>query len=383
MNFRFVNIGPLKEADLELRPLTIIGGVNQVGKSFITKFLYGILSTKASPTEEQERADKFRRIFQQRDFRKLKNRYSGELGLVALEDRIMFLTALDTENKEELLKKAVENEPENKTLLSVYEKFLKKQDIDEAKDKPGGQIKKDMESSSVTNDFKKVSYISTPAVLDAFRPIVTFRGDKGGEGLSDIYWDPLKDIIGSGEPLEEIKLRGVYDKLENITGGRIIYELTKGFRFLKGKEEFGIDSVAFGIKLFGMLQMLIQRNIIVPNGYLLLEEPEIHLHPSLTFKLVQIIKELVDKGVYVIITTHSPELIRYVEYMINTGKLNPAECSFLNLKFNEDKLTSSGKSQSAIESADDILLSLTEGFYKVVLAEEMGDEDILNGIQGD
>ncbi|MCP4356031.1 MAG: ATP-binding protein [Proteobacteria bacterium] len=199
-----------------------------------------------------------------------------------------------------------------------------KQDIDKAeedtKEKPDEQIKEDvyyMESSRVTKDFKKVSYISTPVVLDAFRAIVTFRGDKGGEGLSDIYWDPLKDIIGTGEPLEEIKLRGVYDKLENITGGRIIYELTKGFRFLKGKEEFGIDSVAFGIKLFGMLQMLIQRNIIVPNGYLLLEEPEIHLHPSLTFKLVQIIKELVDKGVYVIITTHSPELIRYVEYMIN------------------------------------------------------------------
>ncbi|MCP4350809.1 MAG: hypothetical protein GY795_35535 [Desulfobacterales bacterium] len=73
MKFRFINVGPLKEVDLDLRPLTIIGGVNQVGKSFITKFLYGILSTKASLTEEQERADKLRRIFQQRDFRKLKN----------------------------------------------------------------------------------------------------------------------------------------------------------------------------------------------------------------------------------------------------------------------------------------------------------------------
>ncbi len=388
MRFRFINVGPLKEVDLELRPLTIIGGVNQVGKSFITKFLYGILSTKASSAEEQERADKFRRIFQQRDFRKLKNKYSGELGLVTLEDRIMFLTALDTENKEELLRKAVENEPENKSLLLVYEKFLKqKQDIDKAKEdtkeKPDEQIKEDvyyMESSKLTKDFKKVSYISTPVVLDAFRAIVTFRGDKGGEGLSDIYWDPLKDIIGTGEPLEEIKLKDIYDKIKNIIGGKIVYELTRGFRFIKGKEEFEIDSVAFGIKLFGILQMLIQRNIITPNAYLILEEPEIHLHPSLTFKFVQIIKELVDKGVYVIITTHSPELIRYVEYMINTDKLNPAKCSFLNLKFNEDKLTSSGKSQSTIESADDILLSLTEGFFKVVLAEEMEDEDILNGI---
>ena len=72
MRFRFINVGPLKEVELELRPLTIIGGVNQVGKSFITKFLYGILATKASPTEEEERADKFKRIFQQRDFSKLK-----------------------------------------------------------------------------------------------------------------------------------------------------------------------------------------------------------------------------------------------------------------------------------------------------------------------
>ncbi len=60
--------------------------------------------------------------------------------------------------------------------------------------------------------------------------------------------------------------------------------------------------------------------------------------------------------------------------MINTDKLNPAKCSFLNLRFND--LTSSGKSQSAAKSLDDILLSLTEGLYRMTLAEEMEDEDI-------
>lgn len=460
MKFRFINLGPLKEVGLEVRPLTIIGGISQVGKSFIIKFLYGILSAKASPAEEKERTDKLKRIFQQKDFGKLKNRCSGKLGLITLEDNIIFLTHSHSENKDTLLKKAVENEPDNISLTLVYANFLiqqeqfknaekciqkameftKDDDDDEAahiyseflnklkksekpleilspeseerlseilgaesqksfasetgRDRFAGELsfskdqyddtlqfynytlktreallgeshpdtatsysnvggvyyfkgeydkaldsyfkaleiarevfgenhpntavfynniglvyyskgeydkaiecyskalkirmdvlnyrniaelytgkgnqnsilecmkKKDIESEFFPKDelnlkpgprdmrrdqdisyipepsenFKKVSYIPSPVILDLFRSIITFRGDKGSAGISDIYWDVLRDIIATGDSAEEIKLKEISNKIKEIIGGTLKYEISKGLRFVKGKK---------------------------------------------------------------------------------------------------------------------------------------------------
>ena len=41
MKFRFKNIGPIKEAELELGDLTIIAGRNNTGKTFLVYTLYG------------------------------------------------------------------------------------------------------------------------------------------------------------------------------------------------------------------------------------------------------------------------------------------------------------------------------------------------------
>ena len=43
MKFRFKNLGPIKEADLELGDLTIIAGRNNTGKTYLAYALYGFL----------------------------------------------------------------------------------------------------------------------------------------------------------------------------------------------------------------------------------------------------------------------------------------------------------------------------------------------------
>ena len=43
LNFRFKNIGPVKDANLELGDLTIIAGRNNTGKTYVVYTLYGFL----------------------------------------------------------------------------------------------------------------------------------------------------------------------------------------------------------------------------------------------------------------------------------------------------------------------------------------------------
>ena len=49
MKFRFKNLGPIKEADLELGDLTIIAGRNNTGKTYIVYALYGFLKQWNQP----------------------------------------------------------------------------------------------------------------------------------------------------------------------------------------------------------------------------------------------------------------------------------------------------------------------------------------------
>ena len=43
--FRFKNIGPVKDAEMELGDLTIIAGRNNTGKTYLVYTLYGFLRT--------------------------------------------------------------------------------------------------------------------------------------------------------------------------------------------------------------------------------------------------------------------------------------------------------------------------------------------------
>ena len=43
MKFRFKNLGPIEQADLELGDLTIIAGRNNTGKTYLAYALYGFL----------------------------------------------------------------------------------------------------------------------------------------------------------------------------------------------------------------------------------------------------------------------------------------------------------------------------------------------------
>ena len=130
-----------------------------------------------------------------------------------------------------------------------------------------------------------------------------------------------------------------------------------------------LTAAATGVKLLGMIQLLIERDCLRKHTMLLLEEPEVHLHPGLRFKLLEILKELIENEVYVIISTHSPEIVAYIEYLINTDKLDINKCSFLFLETDESGLVSSGESTNDVKVLHKIMMSLTEDLFELSVKE--------------
>lgn len=71
-----------------------------------------------------------------------------------------------------------------------------------------------------------------------------------------------------------------------------------------------VNNTAEGIKAFGIIKILLESRFIKKDSILIIDEPEIHLHPqwqiNYTELLVRLVKEL---GIKVIVNSHSTYMI--------------------------------------------------------------------------
>ncbi len=144
---------------------------------------------------------------------------------------------------------------------------------------------------------------------------------------------PIKDFINFLDNLDEISKKFENDKKikemrkdfillselieDEILGGRIVLERkeeiahpTLEFELKDGKRlDLHITSTAVK-ELTGLV--LYFRYLIDKNDYLIIDEPEMNLHPEAQVKLLEIITMAVNKGVKVILTTHSPYIVDHL-----------------------------------------------------------------------
>ena len=137
----------------------------------------------------------------------------------------------------------------------------------------------------------------------------------------------------------------ILTRLENIIKGTLEINDMGELIFNKKGHIYNINSIATGIKNFGILQLLIKNNYLTKNSILILDEPEVHLHPKWQLKYAQLITELVQNGVKVLVTSHSPYIIealkRYSEVENIEDKTNfyLAEDGYIKQIENSNPLT--------------------------------------------
>lgn len=67
--------------------------------------------------------------------------------------------------------------------------------------------------------------------------------------------------------------------------------------------------------------------------FLVLEEPEAHLHPTAQRAVIRCLCRLVRRGVRVLITTHSPFVAQQINNLIKLGELNPDQRATAQQRF--------------------------------------------------
>ena len=109
--------------------------------------------------------------------------------------------------------------------------------------------------------------------------------------------------------LVDEKLKNIYNAINDVCDGELSLndQATFEYKTSKLKEPLDIVNISTGMKSFIIIKTLLQNGRIDENGIIILDEPEIHLHPEWQLKFAEIIVLLQKEfGLNILLNTHSP-----------------------------------------------------------------------------
>lgn len=295
MNVVLDNIGMIHHADVRLDGLTVIAGENDTGKSTVGKMLFATVKVD-NIRVRQKRTEKT-------DINSLMATWLNLVFDGNVSDNGTF--ALSSDNH-----KILELTVKNKNFVQKFNYH------------PHERVRPLFDATMIQSPivFDMASFFESVMRLKE-----TQRMELGSLFDTDfdisypvIIWD-LYNKISKRKPFPKAETwQTIADKIFSIiTGeikkenGRFIYK-----KHFSGKRPIDVEiaNTAFGIKSFGMLQRLNDNGYLHKKYLLILDEPEVHLHPEWQVKYAELIVELVKNGIYVLVNSHSPYMIQALKF---------------------------------------------------------------------
>lgn len=232
-------------------------------------------------------------------------------------------------------------------------------------------------------NFKDVTYIETPMILQMYdlinrsemaldRVVGTSKGSRAGS-VQIHTRDLLSKLMESRyfEDYYEVEaLRSeekIYSTIEALTGGYVSFKKKSQdfiFNKLLGEDqvEFRSSNMATGIKSFGIIQLLLKSGILNSQSLLAIDEPEVHLHPKWQVEYAKVIVGLVKHGIPILITSHSPYMIKAIDFYSKKEKIE----DMVSYYFSDSKDKTYSNIQGVEGDLNQIFVKLAEPFEELV-----------------
>lgn len=123
-----------------------------------------------------------------------------------------------------------------------------------------------------------------------------------------------KNIIENSIITERIDgLNASISKIEEILKVDLVIKENDIFYEIKGKK-VGISSLASGLKTYAIIKLLIDNGYLNSKSLLIIDEPEVHLHPEWQMNIAEILVLLQKEiGIRIVLTTHSPYFLQAID----------------------------------------------------------------------
>ena len=369
MKLTINNIGKLKNAEVVIDGITVITGENDTGKSMVGKVLWSVFNSFFE-IKKQIRTDKIssileelRRVSSMQDIRNNLVHssiveYDLDLNdfLKQLEKKLEVLNdvrGLDDESKDELkdtlekIKKRInlsDDEIMKKITQINFNKefnsqinnlnFLEEGNIDL-------KIKNKNINLIISNDkiqikdffslYENVMLLDNPRIIDNLAENIILSANKIFSIIENLHNSKFISMLRNDKSstvtdniLNEEKLFEIEEKLNKIVDGKFLKK-DFGVYFYRNKsgKEINIKNLSTGFKVFSIIKLLIQNNQLSENGTIILDEPEIHLHPEWQLKFAELIVLLQKEfSMHILLTTHSPYFVSAIEVFSEKYKID-------------------------------------------------------------
>ena len=114
--------------------------------------------------------------------------------------------------------------------------------------------------------------------------------------------------------------------------------------------------------------MLLNKNVISKGSFVFVDEPEVNLHPAWQKIMIEVLYKLSKEGVNVVIASHSIDMMKYIENIMNNLDDEEVEEHFAINRLSQDGI-SNNLEITPKESMSKIKEDLGNPFYEMSLEE--------------
>ncbi len=352
------NLGLINKANLDIGKINVIVGKNSTGKSTSSKFLFSLLTAASSEGTQLANMDIHSKLLnfvlywgtkgsQEMDdkFKQIRNSLMRHSVSSELFDDIYSNIALTLENYDfkdkdlciddlnDLFRIIKLNKDEYSRYITVFNALIESeygsslnrfsnahikfhgnyngvefnQDIKIGVEKRKSNISKDFLNYF---NFQNVIYIDSPSILE--------NNPRSSQYHLRVLERKLKKIKNPDEIYSDEFFKDLNDfkrRIDELIGGNFEYVPSEDvFIFKKDDETFSMENTASGLKQLATIQLLLDNNELTKNSFLILDEPEINLHPGFQVEFAEILVLAArDLNITLYINTHSPFFAEAIE----------------------------------------------------------------------
>lgn len=365
MELKLLNVAKIQNASLKMDGITVIAGNNNTGKSTIGKVVFSLFNSLVNIEEKVVRQKEnlifqfLRRKIEQDAFPSEEEgfymkisppqlrHYARQLNAVESEEGYRellynFMRFLSDKNKqedtindmvEEVEKiKSLPIERLSKSAVSAYFNQIFYSEINSKyrADKEavidatitGKKLKIEFLNNTCVNLEQQVNILNEAVYLD--NPFVLNCLNNGTYSRNEIEQATIKKLCKKTDAVEDVvqysfivdKMQEVLNKINEVASGSILTDEAQMYFYKEaGIDKININNLSAGLKSFIVIKTLLEKGALKEKDILVLDEPEIHLHPAWQLVYAEVIV-LLQKTfeLTIVLTTHSAHFLDALNY---------------------------------------------------------------------